>query len=463
MSHPDRTRGDFIPRHMQGRPHLNSKPKNDDMGESDAKDGDQDEESDQLSDQEYVAAKSEAESEDEEGERRRKQTQPRLSFRSEEVGVDVKDKGKGKATARLAPLHLDGADAWRLICDWTHRGSGDVNLFAHPPCRKVFDVPDFQLLLEAMRCQTQGMDGLRDACIRLYLLVRRYNLVSSDIDDSTTEAFFDQLSEEDLRNRVRGKVHDIIHQVCRTIRAPTTPLQAGATHGDETPLSVSQMTLSPHQGHSRRKSGYAPSLPFFEEAGSNQTPSQSAKAELEPGFHVKDSKWFSVGRVFIMLWHENATGANRYLQDVDHTTEGPYGQRIYSHVRRFAVVRQCHGFSWAVPVNTYHGKGIGRPGFNEDDHKAHAIIYMERTKPVRLPGEPEMEKHPIMVEYTSDDKKLHDASRVRFDKVFSIEHNVKVKNVGRISKKSMAWFSYYWQMEAHKAIAAVKAGAAQTK
>ncbi|EXJ61549.1 hypothetical protein A1O7_01977 [Cladophialophora yegresii CBS 114405] len=85
----------------------------------------------------------------------------------------------------------------------------------------------------------------------------------------------------------------------------------------------------------------------------------------------------------------------------------------------------------------------------------HAIIHMDGTPPQSLRGEPPMSKRPITVVPASEDKKLHEASRIRFDKVFSIEHNVRVKEVGKISPDSMAWFCQYWRNEAIAAANAV--------
>ena len=166
---------------------------------------------------------------------------------------------------------------------------------------------------------------------------------------------------------------------------------------------------------------------------------------MEAGYHKRDSRWFSVGRVFTVLWHDNATAVKRYANDTGLTTPGPYGQKIYSQIRRFAVVKQGHGFSWAIPIHTYRAQGTTRESFGDQDREAHAIIHMTDVEPVLLPEERFMRKNPIAVDGASEDKKLHPTSRIRFDKVYTIEHNVLVRNVGKISEHSMPYFLKYWR------------------
>jgi hypothetical protein len=184
---------------------------------------------------------------------------------------------------------------------------------------------------------------------------------------------------------------------------------------------------------------------------------------LEPGYNRRGSHFFGLGRVFITLWHETGTAGNPHLRTMGKPgTPGDGVEGVFSHFRRFAVVRNCHGFCWAIQVNTYGDQGVLRPSFNELDVKAHAIIYMRGTTPTELPDEPRMTKRPIMVIPSSDDRKLKPSSRIRFDKVFSIEHNVQVKNVGFISGESKPYFEQYWRAEAQSALDAMSTRSSST-
>jgi hypothetical protein len=54
-------------------------------------------------------------------------------------------------------------------------------------------------------------------------------------------------------------------------------------------------------------------------------------------------------------------------------------------------------------------------------------------------------KEPLEVTPDSSREKLHPLSRLNFSKVYTVEHNVKVKSIGRISRKSMLNFKIYWE------------------
>jgi len=56
-----------------------------------------------------------------------------------------------------------------------------------------------------------------------------------------------------------------------------------------------------------------------------------------------------------------------------------------------------------------------------------------------------MVKNPIAVIPARPDLKLHLKSRINFDKIYSIEHNVKVMNVGKVADESLHNFALYFQ------------------
>lgn len=80
------------------------------------------------------------------------------------------------------------------------------------------------------------------------------------------------------------------------------------------------------------------------------------------------------------------------------------------------------------------------------DVKAHAIIYSGRDAPDRLANEPRMDKAPVAVDCT-EDQKLHVASRINFARVTTVEHNVRVLKIGRIRPSSQDHFESYWRQE----------------
>ncbi len=70
---------------------------------------------------------------------------------------------------------------------------------------------------------------------------------------------------------------------------------------------------------------------------------------------------------------------------------------------------------------------------------------MTGTNPEPVEGEVRLNKEPIAVEPTQS-QKLDPASRVNFDKVYTVEFNVKVKSIGKVTSKSMPKLTGYWKM-----------------
>ncbi|KAJ5595259.1 uncharacterized protein N7459_001467, partial [Penicillium hispanicum] len=160
-------------------------------------------------------------------------------------------------------------------------------------------------------------------------------------------------------------------------------------------------------------------------------------------------RFFRVGRVFSMLWHENAGLHGTILSQKGPLlgrdyTRGKYQEPIYSSIRRMVVVKEQKGCCWCIPITTYSGQGVAKPGV---DRSKHAIIYMRGAHPVTRPSEPKMTKEPLEVEPAKGDQKLDPMSRLNFGKVYTVEHNVKVLPVGRITDGSLIKFNAYIKAE----------------
>jgi len=83
--------------------------------------------------------------------------------------------------------------------------------------------------------------------------------------------------------------------------------------------------------------------------------------------------------------------------------------------------------------------------------KKHAVIYMTGARPTDLRDGHLMNKEAIAVDPSSPDQKLHEMSRLDFRRVHTVEHNVKVKDIGRVSKNSMPYLISYWQAVVNEA------------
>ncbi|OAP64079.1 hypothetical protein AYL99_00051 [Fonsecaea erecta] len=341
-----------------------------------------------------------------------------------------------KEEVPISCRHLD-EDLWQAILATTPQQPRDTRMLADKVHQKLPVIQDFQFLLEAVRCESLRQFDLRDTCIRLYLLVRSCGLSSPPYDKEESKAPFDTLWERYLKESNR-EVEDLVLQ----LRQMTTSVPTEEER-DEIPLSLPLTEYQSRVQSARKGNDKSVRQQSSIEAKQNRPPSQ--KGGMKPGFCVRKSRWFCIGRVFTTLWHDNATGVKRHARDTGSITKGPYEQQIFSKVRRFAVVKMGHGFSWAIPINSYNSQGTTRKSFDDQDRQAHSIIYMKGTEPTLLTNEPPMMKTPIEVDGAGENKKLHEASRIRFDKVSTIEHNVKVDNVGRVSEASMPYFLSYWR------------------
>jgi hypothetical protein len=60
-----------------------------------------------------------------------------------------------------------------------------------------------------------------------------------------------------------------------------------------------------------------------------------------------------------------------------------------------------------------------------------------------------MNKKPIAVDKASPDQKLDERSRINFSRVHTVMWNVKVMNVGMVTRESMPSLLSYWKQEVH--------------
>lgn len=96
-------------------------------------------------------------------------------------------------------------------------------------------------------------------------------------------------------------------------------------------------------------------------------------------------------------------------------------------------------------IYTYGERGVLKSGLSASDRKAHAVIYMTGALPTDLQDKHLMDKEPIAVDPASPDQKLNKWSRLDFRRVHTVEHNVKVKNIGHVAKRSMPYLTNYFK------------------
>ena len=160
---------------------------------------------------------------------------------------------------------------------------------------------------------------------------------------------------------------------------------------------------------------------------------------LYPDYKFHPAKFFVVGRVFLVLWAEPAGGAGTAISR--HEVLNQLGQRVFSKIRRFVVVREGPHYCSALPISTYNGQGVAKQRVVKSDH---AIIYTGPTAPTPRPGElpgrgeAPMRSIPIRVDLDNATERLDVMSRINLGGVHLIQHNVKTKSFGNVNKNSLA-------------------------
>lgn len=150
---------------------------------------------------------------------------------------------------------------------------------------------------------------------------------------------------------------------------------------------------------------------------------------LDPGFKIRKASFFTVGRVFRMLWIEPATASS----NSEHTYPAAYGQRVVAKVRIFVVIRTSDKYSTCVPIHTYSGRGDKKPGIN---CKEHCVVYTGSKPPINREASRES-LPPIRVDPDDRQALLDDASLINFGRLCTVEHNIKVKAFGIVNRSDI--------------------------
>ncbi|KAF4628847.1 hypothetical protein G7Y89_g9303 [Cudoniella acicularis] len=171
----------------------------------------------------------------------------------------------------------------------------------------------------------------------------------------------------------------------------------------------------------------------LQQSSSTRTETKNPKAQFEkpdPHFKVHHQNEFKWGRVLKVLWSEpkgNARGTTATGSFVEDN-----GQ--FEKVRRFVILHPKKGHCLCLPIITYTGQGVNKPGVHAADH---TIIYTS-TNPQYLPGEYDkgLTSTPIRMIPDSSRHGLDGNSRLNYAKIYTVECNVKVWFIGKIHPDS---------------------------
>lgn len=165
-----------------------------------------------------------------------------------------------------------------------------------------------------------------------------------------------------------------------------------------------------------------------------------AQQKLDASFYVRNhdyKKFFRVGKVFMTLWSDqlgSTAEQGSFVSDVI------YGERVYSKVRRFIVVRPGADKRSAtcLPITSYRGTGLSKSGIQLGEH---GFIYSKR-EPEKVSG---MCSKALRVHLSPKAPDLINPSLVHYGKVHTVEGNWKVKDIGDLDSDSRKLLLHYFR------------------
>lgn len=164
----------------------------------------------------------------------------------------------------------------------------------------------------------------------------------------------------------------------------------------------------------------------------------------------------------MLSWEPHGSGP---FSGASATSVQRYGESAFAKVYRYVVVRARpkQGYSVCLSaypeilkvnkltlssrISTYGDQGTTK-GFV--DQSEHTIIHTGENAPKKLPEEKKLNKDPIQV-VPVPGHYLKELSRVNCAKSYPVEHNVKVAEVGNVTKSHTKLLVGYWQNETEKA------------
>jgi len=181
------------------------------------------------------------------------------------------------------------------------------------------------------------------------------------------------------------------------------------------------------------------------------------ESALNSDFRIqrRGEQFFKRGKVFKVYWPEpisqTLSTAKTSVTGVPPTLR----HEIYAKIRWFVVVKPGEGrYCSCLPIQTYNNQGVAKKDVIKGNH---AIIHTGR-----VPPEPNADEspniaageramlQPIRVVANKKADTMDRMSRVDFAKIYTVEHNVKVYDFGRVHEDHRAFlrhqFNYVWSI-----------------
>jgi hypothetical protein len=173
----------------------------------------------------------------------------------------------------------------------------------------------------------------------------------------------------------------------------------------------------------------SPKSSSSKESKVRKNPNKSNES-LEPSYTVRNRdylKFFKVGKIFSTLWTEGSSGGTATKDSF--VSEVIYGEQVHSKIRRFVVIRKNDRSCTCLPILSYK---LGPRKSYSINLEEHGIIY-SHTKPKPLEG---VRVNPVRVQSTKGGPVFREYSLVDYSRPYTVEMNVKVKDVGALDPDS---------------------------
>ncbi|KAF4626150.1 hypothetical protein G7Y89_g12011 [Cudoniella acicularis] len=161
--------------------------------------------------------------------------------------------------------------------------------------------------------------------------------------------------------------------------------------------------------------------------------------KLDSRYQVRNydyKKFFQPGRVFSTLWTDPTSEKTNQSQTF--ISEVIYGEKVHTKIRRFVIIQQRDKCYNCLPVTTYGGRGYKKSGIELNEHSQ---IYSHKC-PKEVQG---MKKKPLKVILSKTGDSLEDTSLINYGRIYTVESNVKVLDVGVLDEESQKRLQRYYR------------------
>ncbi|KAF2122710.1 hypothetical protein BDV96DRAFT_656362, partial [Lophiotrema nucula] len=141
----------------------------------------------------------------------------------------------------------------------------------------------------------------------------------------------------------------------------------------------------------------------------------------------KPRAFFNRGRIFMVLWPKMSS-----IPDAE--------RAIHLKIRRFVCIRPRTTSCLCLPIHTYRGQATTKRGVSEEEHAP--VVPLGGH--VQLHPNEKLSNKPLYIKVEDPNLTIDPMSRLNFGSVSTVEHNLKVRNVGRLVAESVKQLEEYF-------------------